>query len=226
MTHLILESDGTLDKYEGDAIMAIFGAPVDIDNHALKACQAALNMQKKLEDIRKSWKIRNLPEFHQRTGIDTGPMIVGNMGSDIRFDYTAIGDHVNLGARLESANKLYGSKILISEDTYTMAREQVIGRQLDLLRVSGRKKPVKVFELMAMKNDSLPVKTREILKYFHQGYQHYLAQNWDGALNQFRQALQIDGEDGPSRLYLLRCQEFAENPPGSQWDGVYTLKSK
>ncbi len=226
MTHIILDNQGTLDKYEADAIMAIFGAPIELENHALLACKTALRMTEAISRIRESWKKRKLPELQQRIGINTGPMIIGNMGSDIRFDYTAIGDAVNLASRLEGANKLYGTQILISEAAYTMAREQVVVRQLDLVRLKGKREPVKIYELVALKDDALDVKTREVLNYFQVGYQHYLSRNWDWAMNQFRQALQIKGNDGPSRLYLYRCQEFLENPPAPDWDGVYQLTSK
>jgi len=226
MTDIIFENDGTLDKYEGDAIMAIFGAPLDIGNHAVKACKTALQMQRHLEKLRSEWKKKGLPELYQRIGLNTGGMIVGNMGSSRRFDYTVVGDAVNLASRLEGANKLYDTQILIGEGSFLKAREQIVARLLDLVRVKGKKQPVKIYELIAMKSDPLDIKTREVLDYFQQGLQHYLARNWDWAINQFRQALQIKPTDGPSRLYLLRCQEYMHHPPPEDWDGVFTMKSK
>jgi adenylate cyclase len=226
MSHVVLDHHGTLDKYEGDAIMAIFGAPADVENHALAACKTALQMQRSLGKMRADWKKRKLPELHQRIGINSGDMVIGNMGSNIRFDYTAIGDSVNLGARLESANKLYGTGILISEATFQMVKEQVVARQLDVVRVKGKQDPVKVYELIALKDDSMDVKNRELLTYFQQGYEHYLSRNWDWAGNQFRQALQINNGDGPSRLYLERCEKFMKNPPSKDWDGVCDLNTK
>jgi adenylate cyclase len=226
MSHIVLDNHGTLDKYEGDAIMAIFGAPVEIENHALAACKTAMQMQQSLEKMREDWKRRKLPELHQRIGINSGEMVIGNMGSDIRFDYTAIGDSVNLGARLESANKLYGTGILISDATFQIVKDQVVVRQLDLLRVRGKQEPVKVYELIAMKNDTLDVKTREMLSYFQQGYEHYLSRQWEYAGNQFRQALQIYSGDGPSRLYLERCDNFMNNPPSEDWDGAHDFSTK
>jgi len=226
MTHIVLNNQGTLDKYVGDAIMAIFGAPIDIENHALGGCKTALLMQRSLEKIRQDWKKRSLPELNQRIGINSGPMVIGNMGSDIRFDYTAIGDSVNLGARLEGANKQYGTGIMISDATYQLVQGEVIARPLDMLRVKGKSEPVKVYELIALRGETLDVKTREALNYFQQGYEYYLARHWDWAGNQFRQALQINGGDEPSRLYLERCEEFMKNPPGQDWDGVYNMKTK
>ncbi len=226
MTNIIFDNDGMLDKYEGDAIMAVFGAPVDIGNHALKACRAALHMQRRLHLMRKAWEQRGWPALHQRIGINTGEMLVGNMGSETRFDYTVLGDAVNLGARLEGANKLYGTGILIGEQTYQMAQEGIYARIIDLLRVKGKSQPVKVYELIGLKEEPLSIEQQEIIQYFEKGYQHYLDQNWDWAMNQFRQVLQINPDDGPARLYLMRCQEFIQHPPPRNWDGVFTLKSK
>lgn len=226
MTRIIFQYDGTLDKYEGDAIMALFGAPVDIGNHALKACQSAIFMQRRLEKIREEWKKRGWPEIYQRIGINTGTMIVGNMGSETRFDYTAVGDAVNLASRLEGANKLYDTNILIGEGTYQMAKDDILARLLDLIRVKGKRQPVKVYELIALKGDTINVRIREMLNHYQKGFQYYLSRNWDWAINQFRQALQIHPADGPSRLYLLRCQEFLQHPPPEDWDGVFTLKTK
>ncbi len=226
MTNIIFENEGMLDKYEGDAIMAVFGAPVDIGNHALKACRAALRMQARLEQIREEWNKQGYPSLHQRIGINTGSMVVGNMGSETRFDYTVMGDSVNLGSRLEGANKMYGTQIMIGEETYKMARDHIVVRQLDLLRVKGKTEPVKVFELIALKKDSLDSRIKRLLEVFQKGYQHYLAQNWEWAMRYFKQALEIVPDDVPSQVYLRRCQEFIKHPPGKDWDGVYTLRTK
>lgn len=226
MTHIVLKNQGTLDKYIGDAIMAIFGAPIDVGNHALKACATALLMQEGLEKIRQDWKKRGLPDLHQRIGINSGPMVIGNMGSDIRFDYTAIGDSVNLGARLEGANKFYGTGIMISEETHRLVQEEVVVRQLDLLRVKGKQAPVKVYELLALKGNEPDGKIRAALEHFQQGYENYLSRNWQQAISQFESALQLNPDDGPSRLYIERCREFMKIPPGEEWDGVYELKVK
>ncbi len=226
MTNIIFENEGMLDKYEGDAIMAVFGAPVDIGNHALKACRAALRMQARLEQIREEWNKQGYPSLHQRIGINTGSMVVGNMGSETRFDYTVMGDSVNLGSRLEGANKMYGTQIMIGEETYKMARDHIVVRQLDLLRVKGKTEPVKVFELIALKKDSLDSRIKQLLEVFQKGYQHYLAQNWEWAMRYFKQALEIVPDDVPSQVYLRRCQEFIKHPPGKDWDGVYTLRTK
>ncbi len=226
MTEIIFQYQGMLDKYEGDAIMAVFGAPVEIENHAELACRTALKMQQRLRELRDIWSDLNKPALSARIGINTGEMVVGNMGSRLRFDYTVIGDPVNLAARLENANKVYDTQIMIGENTYQLVKDQFIFRPLDLLRVKGKQKPVRVFELIATKEEPLPADFLEMLHQFQQGFDYYLNRNWEWAANHFRQALQIRHDDGPSRLYLLRCQEFLLNPPGKEWDGVFTMKTK
>ncbi len=226
MTRLIIQNQGMLDKYEGDAIMAIFGAPIEIPEHPELACRSALLMQQRLSELRSAWKNRGKPPLHARIGINTGEMVVGNMGSETRFDYTVIGDSVNLASRLEGANKLYGTEIMIGEQTYESIKDKFITRPLDLLRVKGKKKPVKAYELIAFKDANLSTEFKEMLMQYKKGFENYLMRNWEWAANHFRQALQIKSDDGPSRLYLLRCQEFMKNPPGDDWDGVFVMKSK
>ncbi len=226
MTNIVFKYDGMLDKYEGDAIMAVFGAPIAHGNHAAKCCAAALEMQRKLVELRKLWAKQGKPQLRARIGINTGPMVVGNMGSENRFDYTVMGDAVNLGARLEPANKQYNTLIMIGEATHEMAAGRIITRQLDLLRVKGKNEPVKVYELVAMASEPLDDSRQQVLAYFEKGFQNYLSQNWDWASNYFKQALSIDPDDGPSQTYLKRCAQFKENPPGQDWDGVFTMMTK
>ena len=226
MTRLIIQNRGMLDKYEGDAIMAIFGAPIEIAEHPELACRSALLMQKRLKELRALWKERGKPALHARIGINTGEMVVGNMGSETRFDYTAIGDAVNLASRLEGANKMYGTEVMIGEQTQGLIRDKFFTRPLDLLRVKGKKKPVKVYELIAFRDTNLSTEFKEMLLQYKKGFENYLMRNWEFAANHFRQALQIKSDDGPSRLYLLRCQEFMKNPPGDDWDGVFVMKTK
>jgi len=151
MTDIILKYFGTLDKYIGDAVMAFWGAPVEMDDHALKACKAAIEMMEALKGMNKKWIAENKPTLEIGIGINTGDMIVGNMGSAARMDYTLMGDNVNLGSRLEGTNKFYKTGIIISEFTYQYVKDDVIVRELDLIRVKGKAMPVKIFELMAIK---------------------------------------------------------------------------
>ncbi len=152
MTDIILKYFGTLDKYIGDAVMAFWGAPVEMDDHALKACKASIEMMEALKEMNKKWEIENKPTLEIGIGINTGDMIVGNMGSAARMDYTLMGDNVNLGSRLEGTNKFYKTGIIISEFTYQYVKDDVIARELDLIRVKGKALPVKIYELMGIKD--------------------------------------------------------------------------
>jgi adenylate cyclase len=226
MTNIVFKYDGMLDKYEGDAIMAVFGAPISHPDHAYKACAAALEMQEQLVKLRELWGKQGRPQLHARCGINSGQMVVGNMGSEDRFDYTVMGDAVNLGARLEPANKQYRTKIMIGEQTRKLAGDLIIVRGLDLLRVKGKTEPVKVYELLGTKEKGIPDKKQQVLDIFNKGFENYLAQNWETARDYFQQALKIDPMDGPSITYVRRCEQFKENPPGKDWDGVFTLLTK
>ncbi len=226
MTNIVFKYDGMLDKYEGDAIMAVFGAPIARGNHAYQACATAIEMQERLVSMREQWHKQGKPELRVRIGINTGPMVVGNMGSETRFDYTVMGDSVNLGARLEPANKIYGTYIMIGDGTYQMAKDLIIARPLDLLRVKGKTKPVQVYELMGLMERGANDEMMRIIDLFRKGFELYLQQNWDEAMNYFQQVLTIRPDDGPSKTYIQRCQIFKENPPGETWDGVYSMKTK
>ncbi len=138
MTRIVFEEGGTLDKYIGDALMAFWGAPVPQEDHALRACRTALRFLDELEQLRRSWRAEGLPEIEIGVGINSGPMVVGNMGSDLRFDYTVMGDAVNMASRLEGANKLFHTSIIVSEDTWKRVASQATGRRLGSLRLRGR----------------------------------------------------------------------------------------
>jgi len=226
MTDIILANDGIIDKYEGDAIMAEFGMPVPYENHAYMACKAALQMQKKLYFLREKWQKEGKPPLRARIGINTGEVIVGNMGSRNVFDYTVMGDHVNLGSRLEGANKFYGTSIMISEFTYDRIKSDYYTRELDLIRVKGKEKPIKVFELIASKEAKLDQKFLEMLDIYAKGLEHYKAQEWDDAIDCFENCLKLRSEDTPSSEYRSRCIEYKFNSPGLDWDGVTVMKEK
>jgi adenylate cyclase len=226
MTNIVFKYDGMLDKYEGDAIMAVFGAPLEHGNHAVQACAAALMMQTQLIKLRELWGKQNRPKLEARCGINSGDMVVGNMGSERRFDYTVMGDAVNLGARLEAANKEYGTSIMIGVNTFTEAGDQIIARELDLLRVMGKNEPVKVYELVGLKEQGISDKKKQVLDLFHEGYKHYRQKDWQNAKKYFSQVLTIDHADGPSKTYIKRCDLFIKTPPAENWDGVYTMLKK
>ncbi|HUT53900.1 MAG TPA: CHASE2 domain-containing protein [bacterium] len=225
MCDIVLSYDGTIDKFEGDAIIAFFGAPLDVPDHAAKACLCAAEIQKKMVEYRKEWLAAGWPEVHMRIGLNTGAMVVGNMGSKDRMDYTIMGDAVNLASRLESGAKQYKVYLMISEDTRDEAGDVIEVRELDAIRVKGKEQPVKVFEVLGKKGEVDP-KKREAAKLFEKGLEMYRQRYWSQAVEQFKQALELAPNDGPSLTFMDRCEEYSENPPGSGWDGVYTMTSK
>jgi len=225
MTDIILASGGIIDKYEGDAIMAFWGAPLPQEDHAARACQAALDNQARLAELREEFIRMALPPVHARIGINTGEMIIGNLGSSQRFDFTVIGDSVNLASRLEGAGKEYGTAILISEETYRQAQAAVEVRELDLLQVKGKQLPVRIYELMAKKG-GLDADRKRVCVLFAEGLDLYRKQEWEGAASRFSQVLELAPEDGPSKTFIRRCQSYRGNPPSPGWDGVYRLTTK
>ncbi|MEE8110970.1 MAG: CHASE2 domain-containing protein [bacterium] len=225
MTDIILEHQGFLDKYEGDAIMAVFGTPLDQPKHATLACYAALENQERLESLREELKADGYPEIRCRIGLNSGPMVVGNMGSENRMDYTVMGDAVNLGSRLEGASKQYGTHILIGENTFSLATNDIEVREIDLIRVKGIRQPVRVYELLGKKGELPPEKVRLVGVYV-KGLAQYRERNWRDAIRCFQEALEINAQDGPARVYVERCETFIENPPPLDWDGVYEMKTK
>ena len=222
MTKIVLKHRGMLDKYIGDAIMAVYNAPVELPEHAQQAVLTALEMIKELDFINENFKKRGFPEIDIGIGINTGLAVIGNMGTDMRFDYTAIGDTVNLASRLEGLNKLYGTRIIISESTFNALKQsntKFFVRELDLIRVKGKKEPVKIYEIIEN-----PAKEPFI-------------KDFEKALNlyrncRFKEALEIFSEikekfnDKPSIVYEERCKFYLQNPPPSDWDKVYTAKEK
>ncbi|MDZ7681241.1 MAG: adenylate/guanylate cyclase domain-containing protein [Fodinibius sp.] len=221
MTDIIFEHSGTVDKYIGDAVMAFWGAPIEQENHALLACRSTLKMLEKVDEI--------IPaaDAHARFGIATGDMIVGNIGSYNRFNYTVLGDTVNLAARLEAANKEFGSKAMIAEETYQKVKDEFLCRQLDLLVVKGKTEPKKVYELMADRRSSSDLSTlKKAADIYQQALQLYYDRQWDNAIEQFRKVMELLPEDGPSQTYIKRCKQFKDEPPDDDWDGVFHLKTK
>ena len=206
--------------------MAEFGVPVNYPGHAKAACCAALEMQRKIKNLRREWVKQGKPELHMRVGINTGEVIVGNMGSRDVFDYTVMGDHVNLGARLEGANKFYGTEIMISEFTFNEVKEDFFTRPLDLLRVKGKEKPIDVFELLATKETKFSEMFFRLMEYYEQGIFAYRAQKWAEAIALFERCLKLNPDDKPAAIYLKRSQTFQQTPPGEGWDGVTTLTEK
>ncbi|MEE8436042.1 MAG: adenylate/guanylate cyclase domain-containing protein, partial [bacterium] len=228
MTDLITDVDGTIDKYEGDAIIAFFGAPMFYEDHAIRACQVTLRMQAALTEMRQTWKEEGVDEslwLYQRIGLNTGDMVVGNMGSAKRFDYTMMGNAVNLAARLEGANKNYGMFNCISEYTYEPAKEAIEVREVDLIRVMGIKTPVRIYELVAEKGQLTEEQTKAF-QYFAKGLELYRDQQWDESAKYFNAVNKFLPDDPPSSKYIDRCRDKKANPPPKDWDGVFEATSK
>jgi adenylate cyclase len=225
MTDIVFKYDGLLDKYMGDAIMAIWGAPLDQPDHVKRACLAALDMVEELHRLQKKWSAEGMPYLNIGIGVNAGPMVVGNMGSDRRFDYTVMGDSVNLGSRLEGLNKTYGTNIIASEMTFEKVREEFLGRELDLVRVKGKDRPVKIYELLSPVRTASPDQ-QALAGSFHDALAEYRKRNWAQARQAFQAVLTQFPQDGPAKLYLDRCRALSENPPAADWDGVYTMTTK
>jgi len=224
MTNQVFHYDGLLDKYMGDAIMAVFGAPLDQPDHALRACRTALAMMEELHRLQEKWKAEGRPVFDIGIGLNSGDMVVGNMGSEMRFDYTVMGDMVNLGSRLEGTNKEYGTNIIISEFTYEKVKDAMCCRELDGVRVKGKLKPVKIYELLGEKKDEAAFK--DLLEGFAKGLALYRGAKWDEAIAAFEDVLALRPNDYPSKMYVERCKNLKENPPPEPWDGVFVMTKK
>ena len=227
MSNTIMDLRGTIDKYEGDAIISFFGAPVEYPDHAAKALTAAVRMKK----IEAELNVRFLENrmapapLQTRIGVNTGDMVVGNMGTARKMDYTIMGNAVNLAARLEGVNKQYGTWILTSEYSRDSASDDFAVRKLDRVRVVGINTPVRLFEVVDEKSQ-LPPNVKEGIETFHKGIELFEAKDWEKARKFFQEALQVLPEDGPSATFLKRCEVNIKTPPPDNWDGVFNLTFK
>lgn len=226
MTDIVFEYEGTLDKYIGDAVMAFWGAPVEQPDHALRACRAGLRMMKEVDRLNAVFMEEGLPRIAIGIGLSSGPMTIGNMGSDDHFAYTALGDRVNLGARLEGQTKDYGVAIILSDACYEQVKEWMMCRELGSIRVKGKFEPVRIFELIGERGTCEG--RRPFVDTFHRGLGLFREQRWDEAILAFTEALDLAGEDGDKTtdLYLAWCQEYKEVPPPPGWDGVRVATTK
>jgi len=226
MTEQIFASQGTLKEYVGDELMAIYGAPLDHSDHAKRACSTALAMQAVRREMRREWEKLGRPLLKARTGINSGKMLVGNLGCRYRFAYGALGDQVNLGSRLEGMNKVYGTRILIGENTERLVRDDFILREVDLVRVVGRQQGVAVFELIANKDESLTHERKRALQLYAQGLKVYRLKRWEEAMALFQTCFELSHGDGPAKTMIERCKYYQTNPPAEEWDFVYVALTK
>jgi class 3 adenylate cyclase/CHASE2 domain-containing sensor protein len=239
MCDIVALHDGTIDKFEGDAIMAFWGAPMIMDDHARASVFACIDMQQKIKELREKferegrmielrqlWEDQGRGEFLRvRMGVNTGEMVVGNLGSHSRVDYTVMGDAVNLASRLEGAGKAYGITTMISEETLRAAGDICEVRSLDSIRVVGKDEPVRVFEVLGRKGEVDQDKL-DVVEIYQQGYQMYSEQKWDEAIAHFESGLKIDPGDGPCNVFADRCRDLKLTPPPEMWDAVHNLDAK
>ena len=225
MSDVIFKHQGTVDKYMGDAIMAFWGAPRSQPDHARMACSTALEMVQELELLNSEFRQEGIPPLHMGVGLNTGPMAVGNMGSARRFDYTVMGDSVNLGSRLEGLNKEYGTSVIASEATLADAGDRLCFRFLDLVAVQGKREPTEVYELLSASGQSDQARD-EMLAAYTAGIDCYRQRDFRVALEYFEAALKRAADDRPSQLYRERCIELLANPPPADWDGVFVMMHK
>ncbi len=227
MSDIVLDERGTIDKYEGDAIIAFFGAPIDLSDHAARACRSAVAMKKVEIELNKEFLAEEMTPgpLLTRIGINSGDMVVGNMGTDRKMNYTMMGNTVNLAARLEGVNKQYGTWILISEATKELVGSHFLTRSLDRVRVVGINTPVRLFELVDNTSDATS-EAKELVRTFEEGIAGYESRDFIQAHKLFSECLKIDKNDGPAQKFLANTEEFLENEPAEDWDAVVNLTSK
>jgi adenylate cyclase len=231
MTRIVFRYQGTLDKYIGDAVMAFWGAPFEEEGHAIRACNAALDMMERVRELQKEWEAQGKPRLEIGIGLNTGIASVGNMGSSLRYGYTALGDSVNLSSRLEGLNKDYGTHIIVNETTYRAVKgDGFVFRELDLMRVKGKSQPVTIYQLLGRPADFAANGSSETLRsqleIFGRARELYRNRQWKSAQNAFRDFLEKWPMDGPSRIYVERCREYIAVEPPADWDGVFVMTHK
>jgi class 3 adenylate cyclase len=227
MSDVILGEKGTIDKFEGDAIISFFGAPLELPDHALRAAASAILMKRLEGGLNRRLMesgVSSAPLL-TRMGINSGEMVVGNMGTERKMNYTIIGSAVNLASRLEGVNKQYGTWILASEDTVRECGGLILARRLDRIRVAGMNDPVRVYELLELAR-AAPEALRERVERFHAALEIFETRDWGAAERAFAGLLELDPGDGPSRLYRDRCRVYRESPPPPDWDGVFNFSEK
>jgi len=236
MTNILINNKGTLDKYIGDAIVAFYGAPIEIDDHEFLACKTALGMDQKLEELRQKWKSEGdvwpeiVHDMQHRIGINAGKIVVGNMGSEMKLNYTMTGDQVNLTARLESSAKQLGITIQVGENIYNKVKDRFIFRDLGKVIVVGRNQSLNVYELISDLNE-IDDNTKTLLDLFHKGLDYYHNQEWDKAIETFVESDKYEEvypgrKTNPSQVFINRSKELKNTPPAKDWDGTYALGSK
>jgi adenylate cyclase len=228
MVEAVFKHKGTLDKYIGDAIMAVFGSPLPLEKHAWMAVQTSLEMRHRLHEFNQRRYADDKPKIKIGIGINSDTVISGNIGSSKRMEFTAIGDGVNLGSRLESVSKQYGCDIIISHNTFKPCQDHIWARELDYIRVKGRNEPVAIYELLGLRSNPIESEKLQVIEHYHKGREYYINRQFSFARAEFAKVLAVDNHDKAAMLHLLRCQHWLQSPPtDSDWDeGVWTFQEK
>ena len=225
ISKIILANKGTIDKYIGDSVMAFWGAPVKMEEHAKNACHAAITIQKNLRNLFAQWDIIGKVPFLTRIGIHTGNVLVGNLGYKERLNYTVMGDTVNVSSRLEGINKTYGTEIIVSENVFEKCKNDFEFRKLDRVSLLGRGEGMDIYELISIKNE-IDKRDKKINEYYETGLKYYFMQNWNEALKYFNTVLKYRPGDMPGGLMRQRCRMYKIKPPSHEWNGVYSQTIK
>ena len=225
MVDVIFKHEGTLDKFIGDAILSFWGAPIRVDDHAKRAVETAMDMVSQLEIYNKTLEQKGLPQMGAGIGINTGEVILGNIGSEKKLDYTIIGDNVNITSRMEGLAKEYGCPLLITETTYMEVKDTIPCRIVDIVMVKGKKKGIKIYEpLKTEENQSELIKS--IISLSEEGFDYYLNRDWDKAKERYTMLMSIKSGDSVSGIFINRCEQYIERAPPKEWDGVYIMLKK
>ena len=225
MVNIIFEHQGTLDKFIGDAIVAFWGAPVMLQDHQYKAVAAAIQMKKKLRQFNQEHQGSHFPPFHIGIGIHTGEVILGNIGSTKKLDYTVIGDSVNLTSRLEGLTKTYQCEVIVSHDTYIHIKDRICCRMLDNVMVKGKKNPIVIYEVI----DEIPQVSEqdlEIIQLTETAFEKYCRREFIPSISLYRSILERKPQDHLSTMFLERCRQYIQNPPPEDWNGAYVMTTK
>ena len=226
MVEVVFQHRGILDKYIGDALMALFGSPFVSPDDADRAVATANDMLVALAALNERRSAQGHPPLEVGIGIATGDVIVGNIGSPRRMEYTVIGDGVNLAARLESATKQYGVRVLLSESTVKALKKPVRLREIDVIRVKGKDKAVAVYEALDHHDAQSFPEIERCMAHYAEGLAAYRARRWPQAEEAFKALLALNPHDRPSQIYMDRCFHYAMRPPPEGWDYVWSLKEK
>jgi adenylate cyclase len=225
MTQTIMRNHGTVDKFIGDAIMAFWNAPNQVEHHTLMACRSALECQRFLGELETKWRGTGKPSFVTRIGINSGEAIVGNMGYEERMSYTAIGDNVNLASRLEGLNKYYGTKIILGENAYRQVKDLIVARLVDIVAVKGKKEGIRIYDLMAEK-DSTEKKLIDLAADCNRAMEYYLNRQWKQAADLLSECKKHDAVAQSVQIIIERCKAYEALPPSEDWSGLIVMREK